>query len=312
MRILEIEEINHIRDWDDVKTDAESKGLSFFRPFNGTKLADFIILLPKNYEEIGKLLLSNGMSINDIERKVQIKIENIQDYSKAANKLVTYINEIPKIIANIKNSRPENTAQREKAYTTLQRLQKASMNCKPHGIPQLFVPRIKSSKYSRPILAPAQPKIGGSKPNESFWTSSLKKEYTRNGITYYGSEWVDYIINDRPEFYRNSIGYVYKISPNARILIIRNTREAKQIFQLYKNLGTPLPDISQMSLGFPWHEIQKHWDGVHHEPTNNKYTDFTTPYSCESTAWFNTDVLEYVGKVRIRSPENKSKLKNNK
>ena len=49
---------------------------------------------------------------------------------------------------------------------------------------------------------------------------------------------------------------------------------------------------------FPWQDIRKHWDGVNHHHSFDRY-GFTYGWDVESTAWFNTDVLTYVGEVDI-------------
>jgi hypothetical protein len=109
-----------------------------------------------------------------------------------------------------------------------------------------------------------------------------------------------------PDSYSN-IGHVYKINPSARILHIRDTYDAKHIYSLYRDLGVDLnpnseysTDHYEMTKDFPWHEICKHWDAVHHNPGYGDRYGFTYTYDVESTVWFNTNVLDYIGKVRIR------------
>jgi hypothetical protein len=106
----------------------------------------------------------------------------------------------------------------------------------------------------------------------------------------------------------NPFGYVYKISPSARILRLNDTNDAQEIYELYHKLGANVlapskwnTDVQEiMGKDFPWNEIRKHWDGVTHRGRSYDSYGFMYSWDCESTAWFNTDVLEYLGKVRTK------------
>lgn len=331
MRIYELDnKIKSVRNWNAAQADAEEKGLSLFK--NGKSW----FLQPKNYNEISAEMKNKGIPWTDYYDMLTASLRNIREYSAAADKIANNMGELPQIIANVANRK------QTKAYEELQRIQEESMNRKPHSVPQLFVPRPQINtekpdwyyrrvgyrfdddgnrirddndtdivKESRPLLSPApsSPGQGGNKPLNSFWTSSLKKEYTEDGVTYYGSEWVDYVCNNQPRSYSN-IGYVYKINPSARILTIRDTHDAKRIYQLYRELGASLSPNAEyrnehydMVSDFPWNDIRKHWDAVHHTPSFGDHYGFMFGYDCESTVWFNATVLEYIGKVKIRDIE---------
>lgn len=314
-----IEKPKAIRSWADAKLDAESKGLTLSKWQSGYHLE------PNNYNEISKALQAKGFSWQDYSMLVAHP-RTIRDYPKAAETIVANMGSLPQIIDNVTSQK------REHALNDLSELQRESLSKKPHGVPQLFMPRpqIHTTKpywyyrqfgydengkeiteSTRPILPPAhfQPRPGSNKPNSTFWTSSLKKEYTDQNthITYYGSEWVDYVCHSMRDTSYSNIGHVYQISPSARILSIRDNYDAKNIYKLYMDLGASLnqealwsDNIDLLKADFPWNEISKHWDGIYHEPGWNDGYGFTYTYDCTSCAWFNTDVLDYIGKVRIR------------
>ncbi len=322
MRIQEIEKIKSIRNWADAQADAESKGLKLSKE----QYTKGWYLAPANYDVISKDLNAKGLSWTDYYELITKRFNRITEYSGAAAYIIKNMGSVPQILAKVLDNK------REKAYNTLQDLQEASLHRRPHGVPQLFVPRpkIQTEKppwyytrfayddegneltEARPILSPAPSvsKAGGTKPGNAFWTSSLKKEYEENGITYYGSEWIDYVSTSLRDSSYNDVGYVYRISPSARILSINHDEDVKYIYRIYRDLGanlTPHAEFSgehyDMAKDFPWDEIRKHWDAIHHRTGWGDSGGFTYGYDCESTAWFNTDVLDYVGKVRIRDPD---------
>ena len=331
MRVTELDtKTKAIRNWAAAQSDAESKGLVLGQ--NGKQW----YLQPINYDEITTELKAKGLAWTDYYDLLSASIRNIKEYPNAAAKIVANMGDVPHIIKNVMDRK------RAKAYDELQDMLQESMKRSPHGKPQLFVPRpqINTAKpdwyyrrvgyrfddegnrikddddndikeAARPVLppAPAHPKPGGTKPYNAFWTSSLKKEFTENGVTYYGSDWIDYVCGNMSNSY-NNVGHVYRISPSARILTIRDTDDAKRIYQIYRNLGVNLNPQAEydsehygLSKDFPWDEIRKHWDAIHHYPGFSDRYGFMYGYDCESTAWFNTDVLDYVGKVRIRPCE---------
>ena len=318
MRITEIDKIKSIRSWALAQADAEQKGLELTKQSH----VKVYTLVPKNYSEIAKKLEAQGIDWTVYRDLIGASITNIKDYPEAAKKILSNISDPDKIISNIKDRR------REKAFNELKKLQEDSLQRPPHGRPQLFVPRPqvltnKNDSYYRqfaydasgnqiteakPILAPgiAASGPGRNKPSNAFWTSSLKKEYEQNGIVYYGSEWIDFVCYNMPDSY-NNIGYVYKINPSARILTLNSDYDVKDIYRLYRELGADLTPSAEytdshfiMASDFPWQEIKKHWDAIYHNHNYGNEYGFTYGYDCESSAWFNTNVLEYMGKVRIR------------
>lgn len=317
MRLTEIEQKAKIpRNWIAAQTDAEARGLMLTQ----NSYAKNWRIEPANYPEISKELQSRGFKWSEYSMLTQ-NIKNIRDYPKAAEEVEKHLGDLPKIIQTIIDAR------RERAFRELTEMQRDSLTRSPHGHQQLFLPRpkintIKPRWYytryayddqgnplteSRPILSPTitDPGSGGNKPKNSFWTSSLKKEFTENGITYWGSEWVDFVCgNNVPKESYSPVGYVYNIKPNARILTLIDDSDVNRIYELYRDLGVNLNPNAEwwgkMTLDFPWNELIKHWDGMHHHRGYGDQSGFMYGYDVESTVWFNPSVLEYAGKVRIR------------
>jgi len=52
---------------------------------------------------------------------------------------------------------------------------------------------------------------------------------------------------------------------------------------------------------FPWHEIQKHFDCIHHYHFRDSYFSmpFTYGYDAESSCWFSPNQLELLGQVKV-------------
>jgi hypothetical protein len=148
-----------------------------------------------------------------------------------------------------------------------------------------------------PILlgrAPSPP--GDNKPHATFWTSTAKK--LENGS--YTSSWVNWVSNNQPEWMSDT-GYLYRVKPNSIVLRLDSDYDAENLVGAFKNLGRVTEvdpsDIAVMYKIFPWDQLAKHFDGVHHYPYGRN--EFLYGWDVESTAWLNTDVLELIGEVPI-------------
>ena len=148
-----------------------------------------------------------------------------------------------------------------------------------------------------PILKPgkAESPPGDNKPmNAHLWTSTAKK--TDNGWV---SSWSAWVNNNQPKWYSNT-GYLYKVKPGALILPLDNDYEIRRILNVYQDLGRAKQsdptdsyyDYYEMRRYFPWDEISKHFDAVHHYGFHN--SEFLYGWDVESTAWFDVSFLEYL------------------
>ena len=159
---------------------------------------------------------------------------------------------------------------------------------------------------SIPILKPgkATPELGGNKPISDLWTSTAIK--TPNGYT---SDWVQWVINNQRDWYSDT-GYLYKVKPGALVLSLDTEYDARRVYHAFEDLGR-ISDIEKekyerysndsetiMRLTFPWDQIAKHFDAVHH--SGHSYRDsFMYGWDVESTAWLNTEFLQLIGPVKI-------------
>ena len=149
-----------------------------------------------------------------------------------------------------------------------------------------------------PILkGRATPPPGHNKPVASLWTSTGYKK--QNGWT---SDWVKWSLNSHPDWVAD-MGYLYKVKPGALILELDHERDAEDIMQAFIDLGRVTVDDDfyshrMITSKFPWNEIAKHFDAVHH--TSPWYRDdFMYGWDVESTAWLSTDFLQLIGEVPI-------------
>jgi hypothetical protein len=164
---------------------------------------------------------------------------------------------------------------------------------------------------TRPRLNPSS--RGGNKPSGSFWTSTVTNFIKSDGKNYVTSEWNDWVLGNQDDWW-SPVGELFRVKPTAKILDIRDTRDAKEICLNYLMIGDEIitPEIyhkihdSQeyydFSQYFPWDLITSRVDGIHSWGRQGYGYDndsWSYSYDVESTAWFNMDALEYVGKVRI-------------
>jgi hypothetical protein len=55
---------------------------------------------------------------------------------------------------------------------------------------------------------------------------------------------------------------------------------------------------SSMRMSFPWQEVTKHFDAVHHRYAGRD-SEFMYGWDVESTVWFDNRFLQYVGEVPV-------------
>jgi hypothetical protein len=164
--------------------------------------------------------------------------------------------------------------------------------------------KLKEDRTDHPPILSAfreSPVKGNNKPSGAFWTSSARKK--SNGE--YTSEWYEHVkVNFRE--WQTDYGYLFAVKPGAMVL---NTGYLEQYYdwaethgraeenkEYFKSYGRS----TAMRGNFPWKELAKHFDGVHHSGySRHDSDDFTYGWDVESTAWLNTSVLEYKGAVRL-------------
>ncbi len=167
---------------------------------------------------------------------------------------------------------------------------------------------------SAPILTNTLSLPGDNKPAHTFWTSTAIKML--NGT--YTSDWQNFAFGT---YDSKKIGYLYKVKLNSCILELDSEYEIHNIYNIFKDLerGNTAIDNEEeynntifnysyedkksqiMTKDFPWQEISKHFDAVHHYHFRS-YTSsgsFFNGWDVESSAWFNTSSLELLGQVPI-------------
>jgi hypothetical protein len=311
MLISELIKGGGIRSWAAAAADAASRGMRLTQKARNMGYT----LEPDNYGDLRTDLESKGLNWMDYRGLLVRDLRRIGDYPKAADEIEAVIGDTAKIVSNVLD------AKRAKAFSDLKWLQEQGLEAWPHGRLQVFMPResVTNRKphwyYTRyddegnpleeakPILTGMQANTppGNNKPANCFWTSTMRKVHDS-----YTSEWIDWVCGNMPEWH-GPVGYVYEISPSARILRLDSDHDAKQIYDLYHRLGAKVDpqnmhvnDEWAMRKDFPWDWIRRHWDGVNHREGMGDRYGFTYGWDCESTAWFNTDVLRFVGRVPIR------------
>lgn len=155
------------------------------------------------------------------------------------------------------------------------------------GSLQLYVPR---PKQVNEIL----------KPTSGFmysvtWTSTARK--SGDGYT---SDWADWCAHEMPQWLSDT-GNLYKVGAGARILSMNTDRDAYRIAQHY---GVEPPKDMMASFAwarkFPWDDIEDDFDAVHHEPSGSRLANLLmSSWDVESTAWFNTNHLDYIDEVKV-------------
>lgn len=153
------------------------------------------------------------------------------------------------------------------------------------------------------IAARSDAGTGYNKPTALLWTSTT----TRSSNGTYTSDWVK-TASSINKSWVNDTGYLYKMSPNATILHLDNDYDAEYVYDIFRRLDKVVEEPytpgkyedqeTKFRKYFPWNEIAKHFDGVHH--SGGAYqSHFMYGWDCESTAIFNPDILTLLGEVSI-------------
>jgi hypothetical protein len=169
------------------------------------------------------------------------------------------------------------------------------------------------------------PTQGGDKPlNAVIWTSTGKK--LPNGK--WTSDWNRFIQGRNASGEPGKIGYIYEVLPNTAVLELDSIHDATNIYKIFATLGrsnTTYADPKEweenkkypslyggddegiariLRKDFPWQEIAKHFDCVHHWAMGRNYSGygrdpFFESYDVESTVWFKPNQLELLGQVNL-------------
>lgn len=143
---------------------------------------------------------------------------------------------------------------------------------------QLYAPNPKSPEY------PKQVKENFSlKPKAKIWTSTAIK--TIQGFT---SEWVKWCLEEMPQWV-GEMGYVFTVSPSAKILQINSDIDA---IKIAKHYGVEINDVTDLFRSMPWDSIMKDYDAIHHIPDYEYNNLFMSAWDVESTAIFNLNILQ--------------------
>lgn len=140
---------------------------------------------------------------------------------------------------------------------------------------------------------------GNNKPDSGFWTSSaIQTDYG------YTSDWYKYVL-DTFKTWQTDYGYLFKVVGQPRLFDVSH---AEQFYEWALDHGrikrAPTEYFKaytreHMRYAFPWDELSKHFDGVHYDGWSRGSSDITYGWDVESTVWFDTSFLKYVGAVKL-------------
>jgi hypothetical protein len=158
-----------------------------------------------------------------------------------------------------------------------------------------------AAPFLAPGRMPAMP--GNNKPMGShFWTSTAYKVGDK-----WSSDWNRWVLSNQSDW-SSDVGYLYKVKPNALILSLNSDYDAEDIYRAFNDLGRVDSKArdheeaygyrSSMRMTFPWNEVTKHFDAVHHRYADRD-SEFMYGWDVESTVWFDTRFLQYVGEVPV-------------
>ena len=301
MRIIDLLEVREDKAW--MLADAEKRGWTMVP---GYKKNTYELNIPMAmYNAKVPESIRRGFGTRHIEVPYSgITVKSIKEYKD--------------ICARWDNFDPE-SAEDTGLYSKLEELKKEALENGAKIGRQLFLPRPQvfdqrksgldrnwtysyddhgNLKEDAPVLLPGNHASGMSnKPGNGFWTSTLrwdgKKAY---------SDWVKLVIGNYPEWY-NPIGYVLDVVGNPRILELDDYL-AQNLFGLFFNRMDPVHreilarDYQIRNL--PWKEIAKHFDGIHYRGGRGYHDEtITRGWECESTCWFNSEHLKFIGKAQI-------------
>lgn len=305
-----------VRSWEQAITDAQAKGLHLYAYQNRSP---FYLSIDKD-SPVFKALERVNVVGSVVNKYTTALVKTPKQYRDVAAK---YMKAIANPEAFAKDAHEQEMGE---AYDDLRTMQGYAVGQFPHGHLQLFVPRPAIHKRERQLEVPealnapvmvgrGKMEKGYSKPiGTSLWTSTLKVSGEKGGVKYYTSDWFEYAIHINQNW-TSLEGHVYKINPQARILTLDDDHDAATVYKLYRRLGAAIPDehgttehgLKNVHTHFPWNDVAKHWDGVHHSGRGSYGSghgiDFMYSWDVESTAWFDTDVLQYMGKVPLRAKE---------
>lgn len=187
-------------------------------------------------------------------------------------------------------------------------LLRASTQSSIVGKPQLYMSRIGGGggMFDRPSSYPQPsekhkffPKPGDRKPEDGFWTSTAWE--TKHG---WESAWSQWVKNRMVDWFSDK-GTLFYPKAGAKILIINNDKDFREIYDLYVDLThAKHPDIEndmgamKIFKHFPWPWVAQHWDAVHTENPSRSGL-FMGSWDVESTVWFNMNALGKIGDVKI-------------
>ncbi len=178
---------------------------------------------------------------------------------------------------------------------------------------------VNSVTEGAPILVNVPTSPGDNKPVNAFWTSSAIK--MKNGT--WTSQWQKFAKYNVSSGNTSDVGYLYKIKPGIIVLDFDSQGEAERIYKIFNILergnnafynqeewdkanefdyyvGTE-KESRILQKDFPWIEISKHFDAVHHNwgGRPDHYNKFLEGWDVESTAFFNRNYLELLGQVKL-------------
>ncbi|MEY4334181.1 MAG: hypothetical protein RLZZ196_2924 [Bacteroidota bacterium] len=155
---------------------------------------------------------------------------------------------------------------------------------------QLYIPRTKRSLEE------------DLKPKAKLWTSTA--EFRGNNS--YTSAWAEWCYYNMPGWL-SPTGQLYQVQPGARVLNIGSDAAAKQIAKLFnRDFSAGKYTILQ---SYPWEELSKLVDGIRYPARlSNSYSSgrdniLMSLWDVESTAWFNTEKLQLIKEVNIKTRE---------
>lgn len=124
---------------------------------------------------------------------------------------------------------------------------------------------------------PLRMRVQSDKPENAFWTCTLKKDPTSSKST---TAWIEWCRENGLNFWLGTSAAQFKVSETAKIFNIDSTEK-------YEYLLKNVPHAEDDNY-IDWERVATEFDAVHCTE------DFYIPgWDCESTAWFNRDKLAF-------------------
>lgn len=140
---------------------------------------------------------------------------------------------------------------------------------------------------------------GNNKPDNGFWTSSaIQTDYG------YTSDWYRLVL-DTFRTWQTDYGYLFKVEGQPRLFNISHADEFYEWALDHNRISRPPDEFfraytrEHMRYAFPWDELSKHFDGAYYDGYSGGSSDITYGWDVESTVWFDTSFLKYVGAVKL-------------